>query len=420
MKKVAHILRKVDGGAPVVASNIVKNLTGHDFMPMVFFDTSATSPLRRELEASAVETVWMRPPSETPAAPLQSLPPETHFSNKIQRLAGPWGKDAYLSTKSALRFLRRHRSRVNTFLELFREHKVTLVHTHSNLVEAKPELIAARKAGIPCVLHCHTARFYNTFDRSFSRLVDAFIFISRFVFEGHQRQSPKNFNGAVIHNGIDPEAFQKGHVESLLRKTFRIPSDHCLAGIVGRLVWWKGQDAFIEAVARASKRVPVTGIIIGGAGNGDANQRNDAYAESLKSEAESLGLAKNIIFTGHRTDIDSIVPELDVLIHAASEPEPFGLTVIEGMAAGKPVIATAAGGILDIITDGHNGLLVPPKNPEAMAEALVRLASSSEQRIALGNNAMKTVREKFTIHRQVEAVAALYDSLLRKQAGNAS
>ena len=103
---------------------------------------------------------------------------------------------------------------------------------------------------------------------------------------------------------------------------------------------------------------------------------------------------------------------LDVVVHASSQPEPFGLVVIEGMAAGKPVVATAAGGVLDIIQDGVNGLLVPCKDSKAMARAIIKILSDRDKAEQIGNAARQRIFEKFTVQHQVTSVQNLYDSIL--------
>ena len=107
-----------------------------------------------------------------------------------------------------------------------------------------------------------------------------------------------------------------------------------------------------------------------------------------------------------------LVAALDVVVHASSTPEPFGLTVIEGMAAGKPVVATAAGGVLDIIEDGVNGMLVPCKDSKAMARAILQILSDRDKAKKMGLAARRRVTEKFTVQHQVTAVQKLYDSIL--------
>ncbi|MCU1458132.1 MAG: glycosyltransferase family 1 protein, partial [Actinomycetia bacterium] len=184
------------------------------------------------------------------------------------------------------------------------------------------------------------------------------------------------------------------------------PARPFTVGILGRLSPWKGQHVFLEAFARAFPRGPERAVVVGGALFGE-----DGYAASLPVLAEQLGIGDRVHFAGFQNDIFAALAEIDVLVHASTLPEPFGQVIIEGMAAGLPVIATAAGGPLEIITDEVDGLFVPPDDPAAMARALVRLARSPELRARLGARASLRA-ERFRPERIAADVANLYRRML--------
>jgi len=127
-----------------------------------------------------------------------------------------------------------------------------------------------------------------------------------------------------------------------------------------------------------------------------------------------MGLEDNVIFTGHRDDIPDIIADLDILVHASSRPEPFGLVIIEGMACGKPVVATAAGGVTEIIEDNVNGVLVPCEDSRAIARAVVELLENRERAMKIGFAGQKTVVEKFSHTRQTNQVEKLYRHVLNQ------
>ena len=150
-------------------------------------------------------------------------------------------------------------------------------------------------------------------------------------------------------------------------------------GMVGRLTPWKGQDVFLRAFAAvAADRGELEARIIGAALFGE-----DDYAERLRGLARDLGIDDRVTFTGFVTDVARELSGLDVLVHAATVPEPFGNAVVEGLAAGVPVVASDAGGPAEIITDEVNGLLVPPGDAGALAGALRRLISDDGLRTRL-------------------------------------
>ena len=164
--------------------------------------------------------------------------------------------------------------------------------------------------------------------------------------------------------------------------------------------------------AEIANKIPdIKGIIIGNVDE-DYFGAQGSYYDKLLSLVEELKIKEKIIFTGFRNDVPRLVSAMDIIVHASSSPEPFGLVIIEGMAAGKPVIATAKGGVLDIIEDGVNGILVPCKDSKSMAKAIQKIYHDKKLSKRIGTAARKRIIEKFTIEHQVAAVEKLYDSLL--------
>ena len=150
-------------------------------------------------------------------------------------------------------------------------------------------------------------------------------------------------------------------------------------GVVGRLSPWKGQDVFLSAFAQAFKDTPARARIIGSPLFGEAS-----YAESLESLASELGISPQVEFLGFREDVWAELNQLDVLVHCSVLPEPFGQVVLEGMAAGVAVVASAAGGPTELITDGVNGILTTPGDSAELASVLQRLVADPKLRAALG------------------------------------
>jgi hypothetical protein len=152
-----------------------------------------------------------------------------------------------------------------------------------------------------------------------------------------------------------------------LRRRLGLP-DGPLVGIVGRLQRWKGMHVFVEALAIARRTRPdVRGVIVGG-----PHETEPAYGDELRDQARRLGIESAITFAGFQSNAAEWMQAMDVVVHA-SDHEPFGIVVVEAMALGKPVVAGAAGGPSEIITDGVNGLLSPYGDANALASAIGRL-----------------------------------------------
>jgi glycosyltransferase involved in cell wall biosynthesis len=167
-------------------------------------------------------------------------------------------------------------------------------------------------------------------------------------------------------------------------------------GVVGRLAPWKGQDLFLRAFARAFPTGQEQAVLVGGALFGE-----DDYAEELPRLAGKLGIADRVEFRGHRQDVWGELSRLDVLVHSSVTPEPFGLVILEGMAAGVPVIAAGTGGPAEILKHNVTGILYEPSDEAGLAESMRRLTErglrdrlSSEAGNALGPYSPEVVASK--------------------------
>ncbi|CAN5711571.1 glycosyltransferase family 4 protein [soil metagenome] len=161
----------------------------------------------------------------------------------------------------------------------------------------------------------------------------------------------------------------------------RVPSDgrSVHVAMIGRLTPWKGQHLFLEAFAKAFPAGDERATIIGSAELGE-----DDYAHRLPDLAAQLGVAGRVRFAGFVEDIPAVLREVDVLVHASVVPEPFGLVVIEGMAAGVAVVASAPGGPAETIDDGRTGCLFPLGDVDALAQILRDLSGDPALRDRLG------------------------------------
>jgi len=164
----------------------------------------------------------------------------------------------------------------------------------------------------------------------------------------------------------------------------RQPDGPLRIGLLGRIAPWKGQDFFLRAFAQAFPSEPggsdgARAVLVGAPMFGET-----AYADELRKLADGLGITSRVEFTGFRADIDPVLAELDILVHASLIPEPFGQVVVEGMAAGLPVLAADAGGPREVVRHGVDGLLYPMGNVGGLADALRRVADDPGLRHRLG------------------------------------
>lgn len=171
------------------------------------------------------------------------------------------------------------------------------------------------------------------------------------------------------------------------RRATRPSDDTFTVGMVGRIAEWKGQDVLLRALARAFPSGRERAVIVGAPLFGE-----DGYDQSLRRLRDRLNLRGRVVFRGFREDVQAELATFDALVHASVIPEPFGQVVVEGMAAGLPVVAAAAGGPREIIDDERTGLLCPPGDIDALAAALRRLAYDEKLRRRLGSAARAGAR----------------------------
>jgi glycosyltransferase involved in cell wall biosynthesis len=195
----------------------------------------------------------------------------------------------------------------------------------------------------------------------------------------------------VVHNGIDPAPFDALGPDSCreVRAELGVPSDAFVVGCFSRLHPWKGQSVLLDAVSRMPG---VHALVVGGAlFSGEA-----PYEAELRARAELPSFAGRVHMLGARDDVPRLLAACDVVVHASVLAEPFGRVLVEAMLAGRPVIATDAGGVPEVVTDGETGVLVPPGDARALGEAIDALRREPMRGAALARCASVQARQRFS------------------------
>lgn len=205
---------------------------------------------------------------------------------------------------------------------------------------------------------------------------------------------------AVIHNGVDIRRFGHGDAPTTLHENLGIPLGVSLVGICGFIQERKGQETFVRSAAEVHKKYPGAHFIVIGDGF-------RPYISHIEQLGQQLGLEGNLHLIGWRKDIPDIFRELEVLV-VASEQEPFGRTVIEGMAAATPIVATRSGGPEEIVIHGETGFLVEVGNHREMAQKVLDLLESPELASKMG----RAGRERAEAYFSQEQYARGIDELI--------
>ncbi len=220
---------------------------------------------------------------------------------------------------------------------------------------------------------------------------------------------------AVVYNPIDLDLFGRRDAEGRqrTRAELGLSADGIALGVVGQITPWKGQDTALAALAQLAARRPSARLLLVGEAKfvGAATRHdNRGYLAELEAMATRPSLAGRVEFLGERGDVPALMSALDVLLVPSWE-EPFGRVVVEAMAAGTPVIATSRGGTAEIVADGANGLLAPPRDASAWAAAIERLLDEPELWRKLVEGGLRRASD-FGIAAHVEAIAEVYASAL--------
>ncbi len=212
----------------------------------------------------------------------------------------------------------------------------------------------------------------------------------------------------VLYNGVNVEAFSNPIDRSALRRQFGIADGGPLIGAVGLLEPRKGHEILLEAFPGVLRRYPQAHLLIVGR---DAPAYN-GYGQHLHRLAERLGIVAHVTLTGFLDDVPLVLGSLTVCVMPVVQPEGLGRVVLEAGASGCPVVATPMGGLREIIEDGATGLFVPPRDPSALAKAILRLLDDPDFARRLSQAARRRVEERFSLPAMVHRLQQLYDDVL--------
>jgi len=305
-------------------------------------------------------------------------------------------------------------------VRILRHQRPHIVETHTAKAGAVGRL-AARLAGVPIIIHVFHGHVFHSYfgpaktklfinaERTLARITDRIITISpaqrRDIVDIYRIAPPERV--LTVPLGLDLESFRaaKQTRRGRFRSSLGIPVDVLLAGFVGRLTAVKNPSLFIEAAERVVQQYPQARFVF----VGDGELRTE-----LEKQVDALRLAPHVIFSGWQVDMPAVYADLDLLaLTSLNEGTP--VTVIEALAAGTPVVATAVGGVPDVVVNHKTGMLVPSGDVEKVAQAILQLYRAPEQARALARAGQSDVLERFGLTRLVDDMESLYFGLLEEK-----
>jgi glycosyltransferase involved in cell wall biosynthesis len=318
---------------------------------------------------------------------------------------------------------------LDELLEALREREPHVLHLHMHRASVLGTLAALRleALGMPrpyVISTVHSSRVRSTEDqvllRQLTPSMDRLIAVSQAIAEKLHHEGRILPDGPaldLIYNGVDLSVYDRTEACCTLPQEYGFEEGTPLVGCVARLEPEKGQPTLLDAWPLVLERVPEARLLMVGEGS---------RREALEAQARELGLlgadcagdrcvgtrharpGAKVVFTGRRDDVPSVTAALDVAV-LPSYREALGLVVLEAMALGRPVVASAVGGIPEMIDDGRTGLLVPPHDPEALAAAIVRLLRDHPFADTIAKAGHDQVHQRFCIQLMVRAIEGIYD-----------
>lgn len=392
------------GGGEIALLNLLCALDKMRYRPIVVL--AAEGPLVGKLQACGIETHV-----EPLCAAVLDTRKDALGAGSLLKLRQGWDCVMY----------------ARTLARLARLWGADLIHTNS----LKSDLyggLAGRMAGIPVLWHIRDSIDGHYLPPKVAAAFRAISYVlpQAVVANSHSTlrtlRSPKRQVTAAVYSGLrntipasDREAKVRVVHDGYDAVNFHVSEgeQHLTGGgstiaLVGRIAEWKGQHIFIEAADLVRSRFPAARFqIIGAPLFGEQE-----YEQRLHTMVRDRALEAQVAFLGFRDDVPALLCQANIVVHASILGEPFGQVVIEGMAAGKPVIATDGGALPEIVIPGETGLLVPMGDAPAMAEAIMQLLADPVRAAALGAAGQRRVRETFTIAHTLRALEEVYDQML--------
>ena len=292
--------------------------------------------------------------------------------------------------------------------ELIEKYKVDLIHAHdTNSIV----LVGVRRKRWPCACVASPYGWWETWYRFRARAnhwvernlalpnFDRVITVSNDMKTKILRGRTKEDKIRVIHTGLDLTRFDSGGSRPEVRRKLGIPDEAIVAGTVSRLFPEKGHRYLLDAVKILANEIPTLRLLIVGTGD---------LMRPLENYASELGLRSRVTFTGFYDDLPGALRGMDIFVQPSVQEEGFPTAILEAQLAKRPVIASDIGGARETFDAGNAGLLVPPKNVNALADALRALAKDPERCVRMGERGRAFVEQRFTLSAMTAKVTETY------------
>lgn len=294
-------------------------------------------------------------------------------------------------------------------LEIITRVAPDLVHSNSLSMGRMVGRIASRLP-MPCTVHLRDIIRLNKTAVADLNNSAGLIAVSNATKRFHTELGISSDKLKVIYNGVDTEVFRPAPPAGTLRQELGLSDSAVLIANIGQICLRKGQTVLAQAGALLAKEFPDANYLFIGQRHSQ-KQESIEYEKSIRQIFRNAGIENRLFCLGFREDVPAILNQIDLLVHTARQ-EPLGRVLLEAASCGKAIVATEVGGTAEILEDGISAILVPHDDLDSLKAAVRRMLTDSELRILLGQQARKSVIEKFSLPKAVEHVRKFWRSFL--------
>jgi glycosyltransferase involved in cell wall biosynthesis len=360
----------------------------------------------RRLKSSGFDTAVVMPKGEGQFAALLDQARISFHEMDLVRLRRSFNPIEHV------RYVAKFWPNVMELRRLIRERHIDIVHTNGLMNLQTP--VAARLEGVGLVWHLNDLGTPKLLRLMFLPLVRAWSdrialaarAVGQYCFP-EITTSDECFQ--LLYAPVDTERFSPQVDGTKVREELNIAQECRVVGIVANICPGKGQEYFLEAAAVIKRRYPNAKFLVVG---GKLDNRRKFWS-ALMQQTARLGLGRDVFFTGRRSDVPQLLRAMTVFLQA-SESEACPMAVLEASASGLPVVATKVGGTPELVQDGVTGILIEPRNPTQIADAVLRLLDSPEMATRMGRAGADFMRQYFSLDACVEAHARMYNAILSR------
>jgi len=297
------------------------------------------------------------------------------------------------------------------YSKFIKKNNIEMVHLNNAISRGDDWKLATVLAGIKCVCHERGINLsYPKLSLIMSRKLSAIFCISSAVHDNMLSQGFKPGLLRLVHNGIDPEKVIVDTPRSEMLKRHNLTDDQILIGMVGNIKKWKGQEVVIKALKKVVDRYPNVRCLF----VGDVSPFDENYYNHLRSLVKEFNIENNVLFTGYQKNVANYLNVMKVVIHASTDPEPFGRVLIEAMSMRKPLVGSGAGAVPERIAHGVTGYVFEPANSIDLSEKLLDLLDNEERAANMGEAGFNRLQERFHINNNVKKIQLIYDEIFSR------